>query len=525
MNITEAKQIVLNECQREKRIVVRNFIVMAVLFFAIVFCALFFFSDIVSNIIQNFMPNTGDETANTYYKIVVPLVFSLVLLSPVFNLVRVTRRAKKAEKAFELLSSGNECQIIGTEEKFLTTIPLGKIKYQLNPVTYLYIAIQNKNYDLPVPDILVPDLKRALSDGDAESYEAIMDELYGETSTQAKHTEHVPLKSTEEFNSFANKELAPILDAMESGRSKTASSYYFQIIAIFLFVGGFIYYGVINPPQNANGTLIMVGGFIGFSSLLSLMFYLRMKKTATSGESFTDFKKRVFSQLIKFVNPNFQYFEKAHIGLPEFLHSGLFREEYYSISGGDQIVGHHNGVPFQSCNLSVSFRPNLRNEKDPDDTVFYGNYFVARFPKKFIESVYIVPKKGFFSDIKDNEIGSYLDVHAGTERIRLEDPEFAKQFEVYCNDQVMARYVLSTTLMERLKEVNQRCKGNVYFSINDSNIVVATNRSNVTNDVDGLIGAMFTKLDMKIVTEMYAEIVDQLKMIETLKLNNDIWKP
>ena len=41
------------------------------------------------------------------------------------------------------------------------------------------------------------------------------------------------------------------------------------------------------------------------------------------------------------------------------------------------------------------------------------------------------------------------------EVVRLEDPVFDKLFNVYSNDQIEARYLLTTTFMERLIEVEK----------------------------------------------------------------------
>ena len=42
--------------------------------------------------------------------------------------------------------------------------------------------------------------------------------------------------------------------------------------------------------------------------------------------------------------------------------------------------------------------------------------------------------------------------HGGRDVVKLEDPEFEKEFVVYAHDQVEARYVLSPSLMRRLLE-------------------------------------------------------------------------
>ena len=230
---------------------------------------------------------------------------------------------------------------------------------------------------------------------------------------------------------------------------------------------------------------------------------------------YTQVKKKIFGKLVNYISPQFAYYENAHVGIAEFLDSLLFKAERYTLKGGDQIVGHYNGMPFQSSNLSVTFRPNFRNEKEGDDVVFYGNYFVARSPKKFEHPIVIHPVKGFFSDLKDNEIATYL--NRGGEKIRLEDPEFQKQFEVYCDDQITARYVLTPAFMQRLKKLNERHKGQVYIAINKYNIVIATNEGNALMRTDNSPTAMlFQKIDLGMVESVYRELIEQLQMLDTI---------
>ena len=119
--------------------------------------------------------------------------------------------------------------------------------------------------------------------------------------------------------------------------------------------------------------------------------------------------------------------------------------------------------------------------------------------------------------MKDNEISTYLNI--GGEKIRLEDPEFQKLFEVYCDDQITARYVLTPAFMERLKKLNEKHKGEVYIGINNDNIVIATNRGNALMKADYSPTAMlFQKIDLAMVEDVYSELVAQLQMIDTLKL-------
>ena len=100
----------------------------------------------------------------------------------------------------------------------------------------------------------------------------------------------------------------------------------------------------------------------------------------------------------------------------------------------------------------------------------------------------------------------------------MEDPEFQKQFEVYCDDQITARYVLTPAFMQRLKKLNERHKGQVYIAINKYNIVIATNEGNALMRTDNSPTAMlFQKIDLSMVESVYRELIEQLQMLDTIE--------
>ncbi|WP_177761287.1 DUF3137 domain-containing protein [Flavobacterium sp. I3-2] len=525
MNLQEAKYLITRESEREKRITIRNVIAVAILISIVIALVLKYAMPQLKSYIDGISTDADLNSNNfgNYYKIIIPIAIIASLYYPVKNLIDVKNRRKKIEKVFDLLSEGNECEIYANHTQYLTVIPIFKIKLKLNPVHYMEIAINGKNYSLPVVEKYLPDVIRVFSNANLEYFQKIISELYG--NAEIKEDYKTDLKPLTEFQTFTQKEFAAEIAQMEKGRSKSKNMLYLQTILAFVFVGVVIWFSNRKGGSlftNSNQVFILIGAFVLITSMIGFGFMMYHKKTASGGASFTNFKKSIFSRLIVYVNPKFHYIEKAYVGLPEIMHSNLFDEKDYSITGGDQIIGHYNGVAFQSCNLILSYRRNFTNEKTPDDYVFGGSYFVARFPKKFKGCIRIHPKKGFFGSLKGNDISSYINKTG--EVVRLEDPEFQKQFEVYADDQILVRYILTPVFMERLKEINTRNKGEVYIAINESNIVIATNRINAIATGSTPYDMLSVKINMKLLDDIYTELIEQLTVIDTLKLNHEIWK-
>ena len=57
--------------------------------------------------------------------------------------------------------------------------------------------------------------------------------------------------------------------------------------------------------------------------------------------------------------------------------------------------------------------------------------------------------------------------------VELENPEFEKLFTVYGTDQIEARYILSTSLMERLVNYRRKANTSLHLSFIHSKLYVA----------------------------------------------------
>lgn len=116
----------------------------------------------------------------------------------------------------------------------------------------------------------------------------------------------------------------------------------------------------------------------------------------------------------------------------------------------DRISGEHAGVPFELCEARLK---KTRTERDNDGNtqtetvdVFQGLLLIYRFPKRFNGRTVVVPDLTWLG----NKLGG---MGQDGERVTLEDVRFERQFEVYSDDQVEARYLLTPRFMERLTEL------------------------------------------------------------------------
>lgn len=122
----------------------------------------------------------------------------------------------------------------------------------------------------------------------------------------------------------------------------------------------------------------------------------------------------------------------------------------------DHFAGETHGADFE---LYEAHLKQKRREKNRTYyvTVFRGVLIRINFPRT-IEGVTLVTRdKGIFNALegwaKKTFSGKSL------ERVGLVDPHFEKYFEVYATDQVMSRYLLTPTFMERLLALESVLEG------------------------------------------------------------------
>lgn len=457
-------------------------------------------------------------SGNGIYSYIIPFVLLSMVGYFVFNIYQLTQRMKRIDEFIEKVEANKIASSINTQTVYKIILPLIKIKLNLCPVNYALIVFDGemKPYKLPVPIYLMPDLKTFLSGVGSQGVEGIEKawyELYdGET---AQTNENSRLKSVSEFEDYVNKELQSDIENIESQRSKGKKKFLLYLIPTIIIVGGFMVYNfgaAAGKFEMNTNTMLMIGGVLFGASYFYMIITSKKNKNPLNSTVDTSFKTKVFQKIIHFINPDFKYILHGHIGLGEFLEMGFFEDKHYDLDGNDQIIGKHSGVPFQLCDLSVSRTRNFSKENEAPDNVFYGQVFIAKFNKNFESNVFVVPKK------KGTDTSSHM-TSLG-QKVTLEDPEFMKNFEVYSDNQVEARYILSTSMMERIKNMVAKNKGKYFISFRNNRISIANNSGKNNFEV-----SMFKSITKNNQTsEFYQELCSQLEMIDDLKLNINIWK-
>lgn len=179
----------------------------------------------------------------------------------------------------------------------------------------------------------------------------------------------------------------------------------------------------------------------------------------------------------------------------------------------DEIEGNHEGVDFSLCEAHLEDR-RTRTDSDGRSETYYVTVFnglLARFtfPKPFSSRTILTGDGGL--------IGNFFGgLGKGSERVRLEDPRFERLFEVFSDDQVEARYLLTPTFMERVSQLADTVGGRLQLAFDGDRLLLTINGGG--DRFEG--GGMFKRADDPgQVAKVASEIGLVFEIIHVLRLN------
>lgn len=147
-------------------------------------------------------------------------------------------------------------------------------------------------------------------------------------------------------------------------------------------------------------------------------------------------------------------------GLPEKIFSASdFVKSYKTYSSSNLLVGNIDNYDFIFSEAVVRNTTSTSTEKNPV-VIFRGIIGITDAKNEEMINMVIAPDisnkflNSFFEDAKKG-MGSDVNI------IRLENPEFERYFEVYCQDQIMARRIITLKFMENLVKLRNEINKNI----------------------------------------------------------------
>lgn len=271
-----------------------------------------------------------------------------------------------------------------------------------------------------------------------------------------------------------------------------------------IWVGGIILVIGIAFSLYTNAALIGVG----IAAVIALLAYYSCVN-AKSQELSAYYKKEVIAQVLQSFCDNAVFTPEQGISESTFRDCGLFTspDRYHT---EDLIEGCIEKTTFRCAEVHAEERKTRVDSKGRTSQywvdIFKGFLFIADFHKDFQGRTTILRNSLFKLSFSDS-------------RVKLENPDFEKAFDVYSTDQIEARYLLSPSMMERLLALDKEFNGNITISFRDSNILIAIPESK--NHFEASIWNSIS--DLGRLKEDFSTIHALVSIVEDLNLNTRIW--
>ena len=322
------------------------------------------------------------------------------------------------------------------------------------------------------------------------------------------------------------KKFEPQLKSLEGKRIRIQLLYYLAIIIFITMVW------------------IMANGLIPFVPALFILIFAEAFTIVFVNiqlKSYREtFKSKVVGKIVSLVNKGYSYKHEQHISIKTFNESKIFALRAAHVMGDDYIKGKVKNTQFAFSELRAWSRtreikrPNilavlirymfslrriqyLDQYRKNGGLIFKGLFFHADFNKQLLESTFVLPDLAEKMIGKSGQMFQRSGFHG--QLVKLENPDFEKQFVVYSTSQQEARYVLTPQMMEAILDIKTKYKKKMYLSFTGSNVNLAIRFSK------GLFEPRIHTSGVR-----FSDIVkmfDMLNLIETIitemNLNTRIW--
>jgi len=265
------------------------------------------------------------------------------------------------------------------------------------------------------------------------------------------------------FREFYEKELRPDLESIDLRRRKTNK----KVLTVLLISAVTLLTELVLIPGDTDFPKPVPIIITAFASLVAIGIVSQSYRK--------EYKEKIITRIAGYADESLVYSPEGFIPMEEFIRSRIFNLSCDKYSGEDYFRGRIGKTDIEFSEVTAKHR-NIngtgKNRSEDYTIILKGLFIIADFNKNFKTHTIVLP------DTAEKLFGKFgqtlQSVSFGRgELIRLEDPRFEKEFCVYGEDQVEARYILTPSLMERILAYRKKWNSRVYLSFLDSKVYIA----------------------------------------------------
>ncbi len=240
-----------------------------------------------------------------------------------------------------------------------------------------------------------------------------------------------------------------------------------------------------------------------FFMLIPFYIYINIVRARVYDFKHT-FKPMVVNDILQFIDPSLNYFNKEFIPKDTFLRSGIFPINPQIYKGEDYIMGKIGEVAFELCELEI-YHPSVLKGKLVD--WFKGIFFHANFRNNFTGRIVILPRTEWQTYL--NIIKEYTKFGGGEVKGLL-NADFQREFAVYAQKDSRYKDVLSNKLLQTILDYKLRHHKKIYVSFKDSHFYIAINEPYELLEAH----IFFPNLDFELICMFYEELYLFTRLVE-----------
>ena len=250
------------------------------------------------------------------------------------------------------------------------------------------------------------------------------------------------------FSDHYNKYLKDKVERFEENRISTLKEARKRLIIwlFYIFFTSFIVYFLYKNFLELNRDIVAFTTLILVSIGVAAPFFWIFSPIWSYEENI---KKEIFPNVLNFFG-DFKYHIETKKSVKEYYATELIPNHDTEIAE-DHITGTYKDIKVDLFETKLS-KDSDENSSTTINTVFDGIIVELSMNKSFSGKTVIKKDIG--------TVGNwFINKSTSLKKVKLEDPNFEKMFEVYSDDQVEARYLLTVTFIERLKELVENFGG------------------------------------------------------------------
>lgn len=314
------------------------------------------------------------------------------------------------------------------------------------------------------------------------------------------------------------KEIEEELNILNDKRL-TILKYRLSIVITFTAIITILLWTLIKKEENHVRMLIQSIIIIG-----SLLTYFSIKYLSLYKKYTNVYKEKIITPLIKSIDETLKYKYSDGIDIETFESSKIFTKGIDEYNSEDLIRGIIGKTQLSFSEVHAQYKSRSTNSNGKSETtyhtIFKGIFFKADFNKNFKSFTVIHPDylEGVIGNFAKT-IQSVSTTFSDLKLVKLENTEFENNFEVYSEDPVEARYILSPVMMEKILNIKKILGYKIEISFLNSQIFIAIHID------ENLFEPKLRKIKTELTSlDKYRDIVKNvIEIVEQLDLNTRIW--